>query len=90
MYGTVKVLLRPWDVTTPPPGRRRHGSQPGLGFLLAREFAERGHDLVVCARSADGLDPAAQDPQGLVAGVLPDRVKAAMHGFMAKPGSGEE
>lgn len=32
------------------------GASRGLGFLLAPEFGRRGHDLVVCARSADGLD----------------------------------
>ncbi|MBP2368805.1 SDR family NAD(P)-dependent oxidoreductase [Pseudonocardia parietis] len=35
------------------------GASRGLGFLLAREFADRGYDLVVCAR--DGLDPARAD-----------------------------
>lgn len=37
------------------------GASRGLGFLLAREFAERGYDLVVCARSEDGLRAAADD-----------------------------
>lgn len=35
------------------------GASRGLGFLLARELADRGHDLVICARSADGLATAA-------------------------------
>ena len=46
----------------PPPGRPVAlvtGASRGLGFLLAREFADRGHDLVVCAR--DGLEPARED-----------------------------
>ncbi|WP_214369350.1 SDR family NAD(P)-dependent oxidoreductase [Pseudonocardia sp. H11422] len=34
------------------------GASRGLGFLLARELADRGHDLVLCARSADGLEAA--------------------------------
>lgn len=37
------------------------GASRGLGFLLARELADRGHDLVICARSADGLAIAADD-----------------------------
>ncbi len=37
------------------------GASRGLGFLLARELAERGHDLVLCARSAGGLDAAGAD-----------------------------
>jgi short-subunit dehydrogenase len=37
------------------------GASRGLGFLLARELADHGHDLVVCARSADGLEPAADE-----------------------------
>jgi NAD(P)-dependent dehydrogenase (short-subunit alcohol dehydrogenase family) len=37
------------------------GASRGLGFLLARELAERGHDLVLCARSADGLNSARAD-----------------------------
>jgi NAD(P)-dependent dehydrogenase (short-subunit alcohol dehydrogenase family) len=35
------------------------GASRGLGFLIARELADRGHDLVICARSADGLADAA-------------------------------
>jgi short-subunit dehydrogenase len=31
-----------------------------LGFLLARELAAQGHDLVVCARSAQGIADAAR------------------------------
>jgi short-subunit dehydrogenase len=31
------------------------GASRGLGFLMARELADRGYDLVVNARSADGL-----------------------------------
>jgi short-subunit dehydrogenase len=31
------------------------GASRGLGFLIARELARHGHDLVLCARSADGL-----------------------------------
>ncbi|HZG90475.1 MAG TPA: SDR family NAD(P)-dependent oxidoreductase [Pseudonocardia sp.] len=37
------------------------GASRGLGFLIARELADRGHDLVLCARSADGLGPAADE-----------------------------
>jgi NAD(P)-dependent dehydrogenase (short-subunit alcohol dehydrogenase family) len=46
------------------------GASRGLGFLLARELADRGHDLVVCARDADGLRPAADDLRGRGAKVL--------------------
>jgi len=35
------------------------GASRGLGFLIARELADRGHDLVICAR--DGLEPARAD-----------------------------
>jgi NAD(P)-dependent dehydrogenase (short-subunit alcohol dehydrogenase family) len=35
------------------------GASRGLGFLLARELADRGHDLVVNARSESGLAVAA-------------------------------
>ena len=34
------------------------GASRGLGLLLARELAARGLDLVICARSADGLEAA--------------------------------
>src|SRR6478609_3110090 len=37
------------------------GASRGLGFLLARGFADRGHNLVVNARSEDGLAAAAVD-----------------------------
>ncbi|MCO1660958.1 SDR family NAD(P)-dependent oxidoreductase [Pseudonocardia humida] len=46
------------------------GASRGLGFLIAREFADRGHDLVVCARSAEGLRPAAEELRGRGATVL--------------------
>jgi short-subunit dehydrogenase len=39
------------------------GASRGLGFLLAAELADRGHDLVVCARSEEGLARAATDLQ---------------------------
>ncbi len=34
------------------------GASRGLGFLLARELARHGHDLVVCARGEDGIEQA--------------------------------
>ncbi|MDQ3150607.1 MAG: SDR family oxidoreductase [Actinomycetota bacterium] len=37
------------------------GASRGLGFLLARELGRCGHDLVVCARSAEGLAAARPD-----------------------------
>ena len=36
------------------------GASRGLGFLLARELAWQGFDLVVCARSAEGIVEAAE------------------------------
>jgi hypothetical protein len=33
------------------------GASRGLGFLLARSLADRGHDLVICARSQEGTSP---------------------------------
>jgi NAD(P)-dependent dehydrogenase (short-subunit alcohol dehydrogenase family) len=40
---------------TPKPVAVVTGASRGLGFLLARELARQGHDLVITARSADGL-----------------------------------
>jgi short-subunit dehydrogenase len=40
------------------------GASRGLGFLLARELADRGHDVVVNARSEEGLATAAAQLQG--------------------------
>ncbi len=37
------------------------GASRGLGFLIARELADRGHDLVVAARSDDGIEAAATE-----------------------------
>ncbi len=36
------------------------GASRGLGFLIARELAYRDYDLVICARSEEGLSPAAE------------------------------
>jgi short-subunit dehydrogenase len=46
------------------------GASRGLGFLLARELADRGHDLVVNARSEEGLATAAAELQGRGAQVV--------------------
>ncbi len=37
------------------------GASRGLGFLLAGQFAARGCRLVICARSADGLEAAREE-----------------------------
>lgn len=37
------------------------GASRGLGFLIARELADHGHDLLVVARSADGIEGAAEE-----------------------------
>jgi short-subunit dehydrogenase len=37
------------------------GASRGLGLLLARELAGRGFDLMICARSDDGLDAARKE-----------------------------
>ncbi|MQA15056.1 MAG: SDR family NAD(P)-dependent oxidoreductase [Pseudonocardiaceae bacterium] len=47
------------------------GASRGLGFLLARELARQGHDLVICARSADGLAAARDDLERAGAQVHP-------------------
>lgn len=46
------------------------GASRGLGFLLARELADRGHDLVISARNEQGLDVAAADLRGHGAAVV--------------------
>lgn len=40
------------------------GGSRGLGLLIARELADRGHRLVVCARDATELEEAAGDLRG--------------------------
>ena len=40
------------------------GASRGLGFLIARELAGRGYDLLICARSAEGLRAAQADLSG--------------------------
>lgn len=50
------------------------GASRGLGFLIARELADRGHDLVVTARSDDGIEAAATELR--THGVLVEAVAA--------------
>ncbi|MBW0101332.1 SDR family oxidoreductase [Pseudonocardia sp. KRD291] len=40
------------------------GASRGLGFLLARELGDRGHAVVICARSGEGLRAAREDLAG--------------------------
>jgi short-subunit dehydrogenase len=37
------------------------GASRGLGFLIARELADRGFDLVICARSSTGMTAAGEE-----------------------------
>lgn len=60
------------------------GASRGLGFLLARELADRGHDLVINARSEDGLAVAAADLQGHGAQVV------TVPGDVADPALGQQ
>lgn len=60
------------------------GASRGLGFLLARELADRGHDLVVNARSEPGLATAAAALQERGAAVV------TMPGDVADPALGQQ
>lgn len=53
----------PSDSAATPPVALVTGASRGLGFLIARELAGRGFDLIVNARSEDGLAAAAADLQ---------------------------
>jgi short-subunit dehydrogenase len=44
------------------------GASSGIGYHLAREFAEHGHDLIICAEDAE-LDQAATDLRAMGAAV---------------------
>ena len=59
------------------------GASRGLGFLLARELADRGHDLVVNARSEPGLAVAAAALQERGAQVV------TVPGDIADPATGQ-
>src|SRR6478672_4298215 len=60
------------------------GASRGLGFLLARELADRGHDLVVNARSESGLATAAAALQERGAAVV------TVPGDVADPALGQQ
>ena len=67
-WGTRETMGNPDTAQPPGPGVRGlrpvavvTGASRGLGFLIARELARHGHDLVLCARSADGLRAAETD-----------------------------
>lgn len=51
----------PHDSTSDRPVALITGASRGLGFLIARELADRGYHLVICARSSDGLEPAGEE-----------------------------
>jgi NAD(P)-dependent dehydrogenase (short-subunit alcohol dehydrogenase family) len=46
------------------------GSSRGLGFILAREFARLGCDIIICARDADELEQARAELAKIRSGVL--------------------
>lgn len=48
------------------------GASRGLGYLIARRLAERGHRVMVCARSVEGVEAAAADLGGDAVGVAAD------------------
>ena len=59
-YAKAMTEPRPHPVADPTrPVAIVTGASRGLGFLLARELADRGYDLIVNARSADALAAAA-------------------------------
>ncbi len=60
------------------------GASRGLGFLLARELADRGHDLVVNARSESGLATTAAALQERGAAVV------SVPGDVADPALGQQ
>lgn len=56
------------DDTTTRPVALVAGASRGLGLLMATEFARRGYDLALCARSQASLDEAAAQLAGEVPG----------------------
>src|ERR1043165_4869183 len=53
------------------------GSSRGLGYLIARELAERGFRLAICARDPDELAEAAADLSGRGAGAIAEACDVA-------------
>ncbi len=47
------------------------GASRGLGFIMATDLAKRGHDVAICARSADTLEEAAEELRAHGGTVLP-------------------
>ncbi|MGO1384601.1 MAG: SDR family NAD(P)-dependent oxidoreductase [Arachnia sp.] len=47
------------------------GASRGLGFIMATELAKRGHDVAICARSAETLEEAATKLRAHGGSVLP-------------------
>lgn len=47
------------------------GASRGLGFIMANNLAERGHDVAICARNAETLEQAAEDLRVHGGSVLP-------------------
>ena len=70
------------------------GASSGIGFELARQFAEHGFDLVIAAEDAAINTVAHQLSDGVRVGrasrLMPDSAKAEMHRKMAEPGSDED
>jgi short-subunit dehydrogenase len=77
------------------------GASSGIGYELARQFAEHGFDLLIAAEDV-GIERAGADlrrdggpevqicqVQAVAGKVMPDTAKAEMHRRMAEPGSGQ-
>ena len=76
------VATKPFAVVT--------GASSGIGYELAKQFAEHGFEALVAGKDHVVASSFKNKVQSTVAHVLPDTTTAGIHRKQTEPGSGDK